>query len=412
MNSKKKKYFFFPKFQLYHLLFLAFFITSFIKKGMQTYFEKNQKLAIEFLKLYMYDIGDFFSIIPYKITKRRTNIIKSNPNINLENIRSGTKSTLIFNDKKNKKHLKRNFIIFTLVDFIAQISPVIYYVIKEDQRLQVKLGNLNSILIFNVLGIILFSFLLLHTNFYRHHLLAFFIDIVCMIGLTTIDLYEIFTEPENNKMMSIIYILVKILSVVLYSLENVLVKIMILYNYLTTYALLYYKSIFHFVYLLIFSFPFIFKKIPDKNGELSSIFSMIADIFDDKIYFAIIIIYTTTSFFYNNLCQKIIDVFSPNHFAITRVMENFAIFLTDLIINGPGEIDDLIIRIIMYILMIFSTFVFNEFLVINICGLSKNTKLFLDYEAENEILFFDESGEESNTVNSENDFNSTGIELE
>ena len=40
----------------------------------------------------------------------------------------------------------------------------------------------------------------------------------------------------------------------------------------------------------------------------------------------------------------------------------------------------------MFILLIISAFIYNEFLVINICGLSKNTKLFLDYEAENEIL--------------------------
>ena len=66
-------------------------------------------------------------------------------------------------------------------------------------------------------------------------------------------------------------------------------------------------------------------------------------------------------------------------------MENFAIFLTNLIINGPDSKLDLIIRIIMYILIVFSTFIYNEFLVLNICGLSKNTKLFLDYEAENEI---------------------------
>ena len=72
MNFKKqKKYFFFPKLQLRHLLFLFFFIISFIKKGTQIYFEKNQRIAIEFLKLYMYDVGDFLSIIPFLIIKKR-----------------------------------------------------------------------------------------------------------------------------------------------------------------------------------------------------------------------------------------------------------------------------------------------------------------------------------------------------
>lgn len=80
----------------------------------------------------------------------------------------------------------------------------------------------------------------------------------------------------------------------------------------------------------------------------------------------------------------IIDIFSPNHFAISRLLENIGIFIIDLIINGFDSKTNLILRIIMYILLILSSFIYNEFLVINICGLSKNTKLFLDEEAENE----------------------------
>ena len=71
MYIGKKKYFFFPKLHLKHLLFLFFFITSFIKKGIQIYYENNQELEIEFLKLYLYDIGDFLSIIPLIIIKKR-----------------------------------------------------------------------------------------------------------------------------------------------------------------------------------------------------------------------------------------------------------------------------------------------------------------------------------------------------
>ena len=387
MNFKKeKKYFFFPKLQLRHLLFLFFFIISFIKKGTQIYFEKNQRIAIEFLKLYMYDVGDFLSIIPFLIIKKRMQT--ENIEKRRKSVKSDREIEYIYNDMvEDKKDCNtfRNVFLFSIFDFVAQILPVIYYIVKEDQKLEVKQGNLNFILIFNVITIILFSLCFLHTNFYRHHLVAFLIDIFCVVILSIIDLYLIFSEAKENIAMSIVYIFVKILSTVLYSIENVTAKIIFLYNYVSTYALLLNKSIFHFFYLIIFSFPFFFKKMEDKNGETKLIFSMIADIFEEKIYYFIVIGYIIVSFFYNNLCQKIIDEFSPNHFAITRVMENFAIFLTNLIINGPDSKLDLIIRIIMYILIVFSTFIYNEFLVLNICGLSKNTKLFLDYEAENEI---------------------------
>ena len=67
----QKKYILFPKLHLKHLLFLFFLIVSCIKKGVQIFFEQNQRIAIEFLKLYMYNIGDMFTIIPYLIMKKR-----------------------------------------------------------------------------------------------------------------------------------------------------------------------------------------------------------------------------------------------------------------------------------------------------------------------------------------------------
>ena len=39
----------------------------------------------------------------------------------------------------------------------------------------------------------------------------------------------------------------------------------------------------------------------------------------------------------------------------------------------------------MYILLIIGSFIFNEFLVINICGLANNTKLFLDYKEKRDL---------------------------
>ena len=238
----------------------------------------------------------------------------------------------------------------------------------------------------------------MHTKFYRHHLFAFSIDILCLIILTIIDLIHLFKDIGENEMMSIIYILIKILCVMLYSLENVWAKYMFLYNYLSSYALLTTKSLFHFIYLIIFSFPFVFKKIGIKDKEQRNIFSMIGEIFDDKTYYFIFIGYTIISFFYNNLCFKIIDIFSPNHFAISRLLENIGIFIMDLIINGPRSSEDLFVKILMYILLIIAALIYNEFLIINICDLSKNTKLFLDYEAEND----DQESDDASDINLEN----------
>ena len=405
MFNQKKKYFIFPKLHFKHLLFLFFLIIAFIKKGIEIYFEENQRLAVEFIKLYIYNIGDFFTIIPYIIMRKRMKIGKEN------NYPVSTYyiKYIYFNlnNKKFKFMTLRNIFILTIVDFIAQISTVIYYIINEDKNFTVKQANLNSTLIFHIIFVIIFSILILHTKFYKHHLFAFSIDALCFIALTIIDLTKIFRDKENNITMSIIYMLIIILVALLYSLENVISKYIFLVNFVSTYGLILIKSSFHFVYLIIFSIPFIFRKIDDEKGESRIIFSMIADVFKDKSYIFLFIGYTITSFFHNNLCYKIIDIFSPNHFTISRLLENVGIFIIDLIMDGYGSIGDLIVKIIMYILLILAAFIYNEFLVINICGLSKNTKLFLDYEVEDELLFEKQSDDSSNLSSDTNDRDNT-----
>ena len=138
-----------------------------MKKGVQIYFEQNQRIAIEFLKLYMYNIGDMLTIIPYLIMKKRM----ENENIKNElkkitfTIDNAVSSLdyLYYNpenirNKRNKWILLRNIFFFTIFDIVAQLSSVIYYIVKEDQKLVVKQANLNSTLIFNIILIIISVF--------------------------------------------------------------------------------------------------------------------------------------------------------------------------------------------------------------------------------------------------------------
>ena len=125
---------------------------------------------------------------------------------------------------------------------------------------------------------------------------------------------------------------------------------------------------------------------------------MFGDIFEKKIRILFFIIYLINSFFYNILNYLIIDKFSPTHSAIAYIFENFGIFIINTIIcrflkelNEKCEIDYKFgIRLVMYILLIIASFIFNEFLVINICGLANNTKLFLDYREKIELDLINE----------------------
>ena len=223
MVLNKKKYFFFPKLQLKHLLFLFFFLISIMKKTFQIYFEKNLKLAVDFLKLYLYDIGDFFSIIPFLITKKRAQSKR------IENKAKKGKNDIkyLHNDVvENKKNLIsfRNVLLFSVVDFVAQISPIVFYIVKEDQKLEVRTTNLNTVIIFNIVFIMLFSYLVLHTKFYSHHLFALLIDILCFMILTVFDFIKIYKEKEGISTMAIVYILIKTINVILIKIIIFLIK--------------------------------------------------------------------------------------------------------------------------------------------------------------------------------------------
>ena len=85
MYGQKKKYLLFPKLYSKHLLFLYFFIISCLKKGAQIFFEKDQRLSIEFIKLYLYDFGDFLSIIPLLIMKKRMKNEQKDNKIKIQN---------------------------------------------------------------------------------------------------------------------------------------------------------------------------------------------------------------------------------------------------------------------------------------------------------------------------------------
>ncbi len=121
---------------------------------------------------------------------------------------------------------------------------------------------------------------------------------------------------------------------------------------------------------------------------------MIGNIFKEyKIAILLYIIYLISSFFYNIFNLLIIDKFSPASTAIAFMSENLADFITETVrnkIKNKIDIDyKFWIRFAMFILIIISSCIFNEFWVIDLCGLANGTKLFLDYKEQKDIYLID-----------------------
>ena len=386
----KIKRLFFEKPHINHFLFLFFFVSSIIKQIIFKDIKDKVNLSIPIFKLYIYDVGDLLSFIPYLIIKKKS---KSQIPIAERKKRKMNEEEIkyIYNDltneefKKNKMYIILFIFLLTILDFIAQISTVTFYLITGNQKFQVKQAHLNITLIFNVIGLFLFSKLFLRTTFRRHHFFSLIVFIVCLIVIVVLDIIQIIKEYGNNYKKPLIFLAIKIFTVILYSLEDVIAKVIFLNYYFTPYFLLLVKAIVQFGYLIIFSFPLIFTKIKLEGGGEVIIYSMFKDIFKEDIYYLYYFIYLVNSFFYNTLNFIIIDKFSANHSGISRIFENFGVFMIN-IIQKSIDIDSIFgIRLVMYILLIIVSFIFNEILVINICGLADGTKLFLDYKEQKDL---------------------------
>ena len=274
-------------------------------------------------------------------------------------------------------------------------------------------GNLTFILIFSIIFLFLLTKFIMNITFYSHHYFSFIIFIVCLIVIVIIDFIEI-KKDSPDFVDSLLYIVIRIFAVLLYSITDILDKVVFLKYFITPYFLLLSKAIIQFVCLIIFSIPLCFVKfkitIEGEKKEIKEelIFSMIDDIFfKNKIYILLYIVYLINSFFYNILNYLIIDKFFPTHTAIARIFENFGILLINIILKSLQNYIPL--RIIMYILLLFAAFIYNEFFVINICGLANGTKLFLDYKEKKELSLISENNTNDHLIEIVDDQGSSNI---
>ena len=414
MNSEKK-YFLFPKPHFNHLLFLFYFISSlfkqyiikFIKGDIKEIKENEDNLSIPVFKLYVYEIGDFLSVIPFLILKKKTKLKSDTKSDNDTNKRN---DYYIYNDVKIAQYNKKkkptiiNLFIISLVNFIALISTIIFYLAEGKQKLVVHHGNLNILLVFNIIFLFVLTKFMLDIQLYFHHYFSFIIFIICLIIVTVIDCIAInqnIKEKNDNDSFKIkrdsieaaLYLVIRIFVVLLYSIENILAKIMFLKYYYSPYLLLLMKTIIKLFFLIIFSIPLCFPKFNYKDKSIT-IFAMIGYIFDDKMNILYYFIYLINSFFYNILNYLIIDKFSPTHTAIAYIFEYLGIFIINTATKDIEMDYKFGVRLIMYILLIIASLIFNEFVVINICGLANNTKLFLDYKEKHDLNLISETKNE------------------
>ena len=70
---------------------------------------------------------------------------------------------------------------------------------------------------------------------------------------------------------------------------------------------------------------------------------------------------------------------------VTVIITNILSFLLNIIQNGP-TMPDVVLYSIGYFIILFSSLIYNEIIILNFCGLNKNTKIFVEYRQNEELL--------------------------
>ena len=282
-------------------------------------------------------------------------------------------------DTKNGKHRISSFfkimLQISLLDFFCQLLFLVYVLIFNTDNV-IERKNQNFLLIIDILSRFLFCRFILETYFYRHHIVSMIINFVVFIILGFFDFHTIFAQV--NIELSFYFVFLIILTIA-YSLEDVLNKIALSRESLTPYSLLFYKGVFQIPLVIITSLIIIFIKNPFKLFfELHNSF---------KLYVlgrrALFIIFNILRSLF---LVKVIDKFSSQHLSILKVLESLFMFCYFLIVNEyENEVVHIPVILVSFLILTFTSLVYNEILVINICGLQDYTQHGLDLQAEKDL---------------------------
>ena len=384
---------FIPKLSKKYFYFLAFSISAFVRDFITILFNKyNESKGKNFkeepIQLRYFDIitnvisdclqGIFVLFNKSKVKKdlKKPTETKENP----------LNNSSIAKDKNNSSFMSffKVMVKICLVDFFCQFIFLLFSLIFKEDYI-IKRENNNYLLLVDISSRFIFCSYILDAYFYRHHIVSMIVNFGIFLILWIFDIYYIFfvaQEKETNYQFlhTFIYFIFLIIQTIAYSLEDVLNKIALSRESLTPFALLFYKGTFEIPLLIITTIILLpihnaFKAFTslDSNFQKSVLFRR----------FLFIIFNILRSIF----LVQVIDKFSSQHLSILKVLESilmFGYFLVDKKYNERAEFYIPVIAI-SFIVTIFTSLIYNEILVVNLCGMQNYTQHGLDIQAEKDL---------------------------
>ena len=268
---------------------------------------------------------------------------------------------LIYNDYSEKDNKYILIFILSILELFARSSKLFFNLIDKYQKEQINEYDAEWIISIDIISRIIFSKIILKTRLYKHHIVSVIIFLFGSIIMTIFGIIYM----NANFMIKLLFLIPRN---IIFGLGDIISKILLTYKFVLPQKLIFTKGLFNLgMHLIIFPILLLSDKIK-KEHFLNYFDSGIIIVYDImKIFFS----------FIRAFCiMNIIDKFSPLHVAFVNVV--LCLYQYIILLSTPfDELNSYIlifINIICFIIIIFSTLLFNEIIIINAWGLNTHTK--------------------------------------
>jgi len=374
----------------YHFIALAVpiccMLTTYLQKPEMANYNEiiNKKIEIfpYFFNIFISKLLSIFLVLLSKYKSQR----KSTNEIALSQTKSMRRYHLVVNNKAQKIKALILMLFISILEIIFKIEG--YLIIGEQNYIELKLGFL--------LLVPLLSIFILKKRLYKHHIFAFS---TCIIAFILVCISSEFYDKKPTFKQQIRHLLFSIPL----GLAFVLIKYLFEKTFVDAFTFLFFDGIFCLIipfvsigFISIFSgFDFF---IENMKG--------IANLFNEKviIYFFLVVIF---SFCYHLTNALTIYIFNPSLMVMTDILSPIFRWVIEVFYyeeykdkENNNFICIAIFKGLGFLIIIFSSIVFNELLILHFYGLDTNIEANIIKRANNELM---ECSEDTSSFSKDDD---------
>ena len=331
-------------------------------------FENENKHPIVYSM--MYSLGlclNFILVLIIKFRKKSAKEVERKKNVvdNLLPLDKDNRINAFANMNIKQITNKEKYLWILLISIIDYISYVFFC------KFWVNYDNYLNTWAFTIGFMSIFSYKILQIKYYRHHYLCIIVIIIEGISYNIIS-HKFYPEAFMKNYLHYLSFLV---TEVIFSLLSVLDKYLIHKKYINSYEILFSQGIIEFI------LGVITLTITTKINKLDNFFDFIHSFSNNGKEIVIFVALIIDQFFVYAVQITVIDIFSPFHVFLMKIINEFILFFST-IDKNINNIKVLILTLVCIVTCLLMILIFIEIIELNFCGLSYMTKKNIELRAK------------------------------